>query len=246
MASTDDRAPKPRPRPLSPHLDVYRFTLTMAMSIVHRITGVGLYVGVLLLAWFLLALSSDAAAFAIFSAFIRSIIGQLILFGFTWALFHHLLGGIRHFDLGRRLRPRSTRCASARQATLIGGLGADRDRLGHRLRRPLRERSDVRQVLLARRSAASAFSAPRGSARSEAWRMRVTALALIPLTLAFVVIMLDAAAQGLQRRARRRSASRLPAILLLLSSWPASITWRSACARSIIDYRPRARRGNGR
>src|SRR5579875_3522990 len=88
--------PKPRPRPLSPHLEIYRPTLTMTMSIAHRITGVGLYLGVLLLAWFLLALSGDATTFATFSGFIRSIIGQLILFGFVWALFHHLLGGVRH------------------------------------------------------------------------------------------------------------------------------------------------------
>ncbi len=71
--------------------------MTMAMSIVHRITGGALYVGVLLLAWFLLATSMDAAAFGVASGFLNSIIGRLILFGFTWALFHHMLGGVRHF-----------------------------------------------------------------------------------------------------------------------------------------------------
>ena len=121
MASTAT-APKPRPRPLSPHLDVYRLTLTMAMSIVHRITGVGLYIGVLLLAWFLLALSSDATTFATFSSFIRSFIGQLLLLGFTWALFHHMLGGVRHalWDAGIGLdHPLRERLA---QGTLIGGI----------------------------------------------------------------------------------------------------------------------------
>jgi succinate dehydrogenase / fumarate reductase cytochrome b subunit len=115
-------AHKPRQRPLSPHLDVYRMTLTMAMSIVHRITGVGLYIGVLLLAWFLLALSGDATTFATFSAFIHSIIGQLLLLGFTWALFHHMLGGIRHalWDAGVGLdAPLREQLA---QGTLIGGL----------------------------------------------------------------------------------------------------------------------------
>jgi succinate dehydrogenase / fumarate reductase cytochrome b subunit len=97
MASTDAASGKRRPRPLSPHLGIYKFTVTMAMSILHRITGVGLYIGVLLLVWFLIAASSDAATFSWFSAFIRSIIGQLILFGFTWAIFHHLVGGLRHF-----------------------------------------------------------------------------------------------------------------------------------------------------
>ena len=121
MASSPS-APKTRPRPLSPHLEIYRPTLTMAMSIVHRITGVGLYVGVLLLAWFLIALSSDATTFATFSSFIRSFIGQLLLLGFTWALFHHMLGGVRHalWDSGIGLdHPLRERLA---QATLIGGI----------------------------------------------------------------------------------------------------------------------------
>ena len=114
--------PKPRARPLSPHLEIYRPTLTMAMSIVHRISGVGLYIGVLLLAWFLIALSSDATTFATFSSFIRSFIGQLLLLGFTWALFHHMLGGVRHalWDSGIGLdHPLRERLA---QATLIGGI----------------------------------------------------------------------------------------------------------------------------
>ncbi|MDE3177471.1 MAG: succinate dehydrogenase, cytochrome b556 subunit [Pseudomonadota bacterium] len=112
----------PKPRPLSPHLDVYRMTLTMAMSIVHRITGVGLYIGVALLAWFLLALSGDAMTFATFTGFIHSIIGQLLLLGFTWALFHHMLGGVRHafWDAGIGLDdPLRERLA---QMTLVGGV----------------------------------------------------------------------------------------------------------------------------
>jgi succinate dehydrogenase / fumarate reductase cytochrome b subunit len=96
MASTD-AAPTPRPRPLSPHLSVYRLSLTMVMSGAHRITGIALYIGVLLLAWFLLAASMDAAAFSVISGFLNSVLGKLILLGFTWSLFHHMLGGIRHF-----------------------------------------------------------------------------------------------------------------------------------------------------
>jgi succinate dehydrogenase / fumarate reductase cytochrome b subunit len=119
--ATMDAAPKRRSRPLSPHLSVYKFTITMAMSIVHRISGGALYVGVLLLAWFLIAASADAATFGVFSAFINSIIGQLILFGFTWALFHHLLGGVRHllWDTGYGMdEPLRDQLA---WATLIGG-----------------------------------------------------------------------------------------------------------------------------
>jgi succinate dehydrogenase / fumarate reductase cytochrome b subunit len=68
----------------------------MTMSIVHRITGIGLYFGVVLLAWWLLAAASGPNAYATVEAFFGSIIGKLILLGYTWALIHHLLGGIRH------------------------------------------------------------------------------------------------------------------------------------------------------
>src|ERR1700735_852984 len=94
MASSDALPGPRRRRPLSPALSVYRLTMTMAMSIVHRITGAALYVGVLLLAWFLIAASADAATFAVFSGFIQSFIGRLVPFGFTVGLFHHPLGGI--------------------------------------------------------------------------------------------------------------------------------------------------------
>jgi succinate dehydrogenase / fumarate reductase, cytochrome b subunit len=122
MASTDASPPTARERPLSPHLTVWRPTLTYLMSIIHRITGGALYVGTLLLAWFLIATSMDASAFAVVSAFLHSIIGRLILFGFSWALFHHALGGVRHiiWDTGHGLdKPEREWLA---QATLIGGL----------------------------------------------------------------------------------------------------------------------------
>jgi succinate dehydrogenase / fumarate reductase cytochrome b subunit len=85
-----------RPRPLSPHLQIYKLTLTMVMSIVHRITGAALYFGTLLLAWWLIAAASGPNAYANFEWFIGSLIGRLILLGYTWALLHHMLGGIRH------------------------------------------------------------------------------------------------------------------------------------------------------
>jgi succinate dehydrogenase / fumarate reductase cytochrome b subunit len=122
MASSDPISPSPAARPLSPHLGIYRFTLTMAMSIAHRITGAGLYVGTLLLAWFLLAASMDASAFAYFSGFIQSIFGRLILIGFTWALFHHLLGGVRHLIMDAGYGMEHPEREHLAQATLIGGL----------------------------------------------------------------------------------------------------------------------------
>ncbi|MFN3658332.1 MAG: succinate dehydrogenase, cytochrome b556 subunit [Pseudolabrys sp.] len=85
-----------RARPLSPHLQIYRPMLTMVMSIVHRITGAALYFGTLLLAWWLIAAAAGPNAYANFEAFIGSFIGRLVLFGYTWALMHHMLGGIRH------------------------------------------------------------------------------------------------------------------------------------------------------
>ena len=74
----------------------------MIMSIVHRATGVALYVGTLLLVWWLVAAASGPTAYANVQAFTGSFIGRLIVFGYTWALIHHLLSGIRHFiwDLG--------------------------------------------------------------------------------------------------------------------------------------------------
>jgi len=91
----DTRAPVQRP--ISPHLTIYRPTLTMMMSIVHRITGVALYAGTILLVWWLLAAASGPNAYAKVQAFMGSYIGRLILFGYTWALIHHMYGGIRHF-----------------------------------------------------------------------------------------------------------------------------------------------------
>lgn len=85
-----------RARPISPHLQIYRPMLTMMMSIVHRITGAALYFGLLLIAWWLIAAASGPNAYANFEAFIGSFIGRVVLFGYTWALLHHMLGGIRH------------------------------------------------------------------------------------------------------------------------------------------------------
>ena len=90
-------------RPLSPHLQVYRWQWTMAYSILHRATGVGLGAGTLYLAWWLLALAGGAESFATVSDFSGSFLGRLLLFGWTWALFYHLGNGIRHlfWDAGK-------------------------------------------------------------------------------------------------------------------------------------------------
>ena len=90
-------------RPLSPHLQIYRPMLTMMMSIMHRITGVGLYFGIILLVWWLAAASISDGYFDLVQGFFGHWFGRLLLFGFTWALIHHALGGLRHllWDTGR-------------------------------------------------------------------------------------------------------------------------------------------------
>jgi succinate dehydrogenase / fumarate reductase, cytochrome b subunit len=90
-------------RPLSPHLQIYRPMLTMMMSIMHRITGVALFTGSILFVWWLCAAAWSDAAFAVAQGFFGHWFGKLIVFGFTWALLHHMLGGIRHliWDTGK-------------------------------------------------------------------------------------------------------------------------------------------------
>ena len=90
-------------RPLSPHLQIYRPSFTMMMSIMHRISGVVLYFGsFLLLAWYISILLGPEA-YQLLKKLFSFLIIKLALFVFTWIFFHHLFGGIRHFiwDTGR-------------------------------------------------------------------------------------------------------------------------------------------------
>lgn len=96
MAEARARELPPIERPLSPHLQIYSPLINMMMSIVHRITGCALYFGTLLVAWWLLAAATGPEHLATANWFFGTWIGQLILFGYTWALIHHALGGIRH------------------------------------------------------------------------------------------------------------------------------------------------------
>lgn len=98
-----------RPRPTSPHLQIYSPQINMVMSIIHRITGAALYVGSLLLAVWLIAAASGADAYSDASMLFGSLPGRVILIGYTWALIHHMLGGVRHliWDTGRMLDIRS-------------------------------------------------------------------------------------------------------------------------------------------
>ena len=90
-------------RPLSPHLQIYRPMLSTAMSIFHRITGVALSLGMVLLVWWFMAAATSDDYFNFVNGLFAHWLGRLVLFGFTWALMHHILGGLRHFiwDTGR-------------------------------------------------------------------------------------------------------------------------------------------------
>ena len=122
MAELEARARAGASRPLSPHLQIYKPMLTMMMSIAHRLTGAALYFGMLLFAWWLIAAAAGANTYAGFETFMGSLIGRLILFGYTWALLHHLLGGIRHliWDTLHGLEPAEREMLAA--ATLIGSI----------------------------------------------------------------------------------------------------------------------------
>jgi len=109
-------------RPLSPHLQVYRPAISMVMSIFHRLTGTALYIGMLMLAWWLIAAASGPEYYAVAMDWIGSVLGYLVLIGLSWAVFHHALGGLRHFlwDTGRGFEiPTVLRLS---WATLIGSL----------------------------------------------------------------------------------------------------------------------------
>ncbi len=110
-------------RPLSPHLQIYRWTWTMTMSVFHRVTGSAMYVGISLFAIWLVALASGPRAFDAVHGFFGSWFGMLVPFGFTWVLMHHMLGGVRHliWDFGHGMEPGS-RVWMAR-LTLIGSVG---------------------------------------------------------------------------------------------------------------------------
>lgn len=116
------KAAATRARPLSPHLTIYRPPMTMTMSIVHRITGGALYFGTLLLVCWLLSAAVSEDWFNVVNRLFGSWLGRLVLFGYTWALMHHMLGGIRHFiwDTGAMLdKHTATKVA---WATLVGSI----------------------------------------------------------------------------------------------------------------------------
>jgi succinate dehydrogenase / fumarate reductase, cytochrome b subunit len=92
-------------RPLSPHLTIYRPLINMVMSIVHRITGGANYVGTVLIAAWLVSAAMGPEAYNTVNALFGHPLGKLVLFGYSWSVIHHMLGGMRHliWDTGRGL-----------------------------------------------------------------------------------------------------------------------------------------------
>ena len=108
-----DAAPGPRPRPISPQVQlnggIWRWHLTMAASILHRVTGVGLYIGALVLMAWALCLASGQDAYAAFTDFAGSLIGKAGFFVLTLCVFYHLANGVRHlaWDAGYGFKPQT-------------------------------------------------------------------------------------------------------------------------------------------
>jgi succinate dehydrogenase / fumarate reductase, cytochrome b subunit len=83
-------------RPLSPHLTIYRWPMTMVVSILHRVTGMALSLGLILLVGWAVAIADGAAAYDRFAGFLQSGLGRFLLAAFSFAFFFHLVNGVRH------------------------------------------------------------------------------------------------------------------------------------------------------
>jgi succinate dehydrogenase / fumarate reductase cytochrome b subunit len=112
----------PTDRPLSPHLQIYRLSMTFLMSGFHRATGFALYFGMLIPVAWLLAAATGPDWFEFVNGLLDTILGRLVLFGYTWGLIHHMLGGVRHliWDTGRGLDLESIELFA--RLTLIGSV----------------------------------------------------------------------------------------------------------------------------
>ena len=225
---------KARERPLSPHLQIYRWPLPMMMSIVHRITGAGLYFGTLLMAWWLIAAAPAPTPMRPSApSSIRSSGGSSCS-ATPGRCIHHMLGGIRHliWDTGHGFQDERARVAVARDRARCRSCSRScsgssaiwsseaRDDRGDDLRTPL---ARVRGL---------------GSAKSGTehfWRQRLTAVANVPLTIAFVVIVVSLLGR-IHAAAQQILGSPLVAILMLL--FIGSVTYHMRIGMQVIieDY----------
>jgi len=101
-------------RPLSPHLSIYRWPITMTLSILHRATGMAMTAGLVLLTAWLVNAAAGAAEYEQFAAAISTLLGRLVLIGWSFAFFYHLANGIRHlvWDTGRGFEKRQANASA--------------------------------------------------------------------------------------------------------------------------------------
>ena len=190
MADTPQK-PVAATRPLSPHLTIYRWPVTMATSIIHRATGVGLAIGAVVLAWWLVSISNGPDGYGRpFMAMSDTPIGLMIVFGLTWSIVYHFLNGIRHlaWDLGYGFPKQVAERNSAIYPCAFH----------HRRDRYFRACLDRSRRISAMKSAQTPLHKVEGMGSSHSgtghfWHERVTAVALIPLSLWFLYVMLGLA-----------------------------------------------------
>lgn len=115
MAEAEPGTPARQERPLSPHMQIWRWHITMATSILNRATGVALYVGVLIATGWAMSLTAGPAAFDNYMALLGSPLGKLVLFGLTLSIFFHLAAGVRHlfWDAGEGLETKTADMTAA-------------------------------------------------------------------------------------------------------------------------------------
>jgi len=113
-APVTEHRPLPRNPPLSPHLQVWRWHVTMATSILHRVTGVGLYLGGLIAAAWAITLARGPESYAAFKHVMGSPLGVFVMFGMTLSFFYHLANGVRHlvWDMGKGLNVKTADATS--------------------------------------------------------------------------------------------------------------------------------------
>jgi succinate dehydrogenase / fumarate reductase cytochrome b subunit len=112
-----------RERPLSPHLTIWRWGPNMVVSILHRITGMGLsIVGLAVLTWWLMAIAGGSDAYSSFAGAATHWLGKIVLIGLTWAFFQHLFSGIRHLlmDTGMGYELKANKAGA--NATIVGSI----------------------------------------------------------------------------------------------------------------------------
>jgi succinate dehydrogenase / fumarate reductase cytochrome b subunit len=112
--------------PLSPHLSIYRWPITMTLSILHRVTGVAMSVGLIVLCAWLMSAAAGAADYERVVSLLSTMIGKLMLIGFSFAFFFHLANGVRHFvwDVGYGFEIHQANASAWFVLLLAGGMTA--------------------------------------------------------------------------------------------------------------------------